>query len=341
MGKVFGGQSELSLATATFTFAGASFAALNGTVLAPDGVMRSGLVVVAGVCAIVGIAVLVRGRRFSRTTAAILMGLSIGFVPPNVLMAANELRSLNTGMLFFPFFLYLVWFFPTWLARLLGYTWLGIYVTMTIARFGEPMYSLLLTLTVTSLGVGELIGAFRKRLERASHTDQLCEVFNKRGFEIELRRAVQGSRRTGEPISLIYIDLDDFKRINDQSGHAAGDLALQSFARAVESEIRPGDVFARFGGDEFALLLPGIGKDQAAAVGARLQRSINVVGWSYGVSERLPGESPEDFIARADQLMLASKRVRKGDRGAVGPQGTAPAEVNSAAFEQSAIDFGL
>nr|WP_237464793.1 GGDEF domain-containing protein [Leucobacter luti] len=171
-----------------------------------------------------------------------------------------------------------------------------------------------MTLAVTGLLAGELIGRFKARLERTSITDPLCDVWNKRGFERLLGPAVTAAQRSGQPLSLLYLDLDDFKRVNDAHGHAAGDRVLQEFARAVRDHSRPQDVFARFGGDEFVLLTIDANAEQALAAGERLRRQIPDPGWSFGVSEWRRGESPEAFISRADLLMLNEKHERKRAR---------------------------
>lgn len=304
-------QSDRSVATAAYLLAGALFAGLNSTVFRVDPNLRVDVLVIAVVSALVGCGVLIRGRRFSVVGSGVLMTLVTVFVVPTVVFVPNEVRALNFGLLFFPFFIYVVWFLPIRAARLLGYTWLLLYAAIVIVRFGEPMYPVLTTLALTGSVLGELVGRFKRRLEHVSITDPLCDVWNKRGFERLLPKAVSNAERTGRPLALLYIDLDEFKTINDRLGHGEGDRVLQEFSRAMQDRVRPQDVFARFGGDEFALLLVDCDAAQAQLTGERLQQEVDATRWSFGISEWNVGERPEEFISRADMRMLSEKQERR------------------------------
>lgn len=308
-------QNDRSIATLAFLAAGMVFAGVNATLFLPPGDRRPDLVAVALACLVLAVAVVIAGERFSATASGILMVAAFLVVVPSVLLAPDRVRALNTALLFGPFFLYLVWFFPMWFARLLGYAWIGFVDLFILLRHGVEMSSVLLTLTTTGLLLGELIGLFKRRLERASLTDPLCDVWNSRGFARLLEREVAGSQRSGRPVTLLYLDLDDFKLINDRLGHSEGDRVLRDFATQMQDRCRPGDVFARFGGDEFALLLVDADADMAQTIAQRLHREIPTPGWSYGIAEWMPGESADAFISRADLGMLTSKRARKANDG--------------------------
>jgi diguanylate cyclase len=156
-------------------------------------------------------------------------------------------------------------------------------------------------------------------------TDSLTRVANRRGlakqFEVECSRA----RRAGldvAPLAIGLIDLDNFKKLNDSLGHAAGDKALQALAALVTRSLRPTDHVARFGGEEFVVLLPGTGVDQANLVLTRLQRQLSAalfshqgnevfVTFSSGVTLWREGESLELVLARADEGLYEAKRSGK------------------------------
>lgn len=305
-------QSDLSLASALFYGAGALFSLLSFSLFRADAQLRYDVLTVGVSCAAIVVIVLIRGSRITTLAAGTLMSFSFAVVLYYVWVTPHELRALNSGLLFYPLFIYLVWFTPMWYARLVGYSWIAAYCLIVNARFGPEMLQLLVTLAVTGLTLGELIGRFKKSLERTSITDPLCEVWNKRGFAKLLSKAVTFAQRTDTPLSLLYIDLDDFKRINDDLGHAEGDRVLREFASSMQSQIRPQDVFARFGGDEFALLLSDCDAEHARQVGERLQLRVAVTDWSFGVSEWGEDESADEFISRADLLMLRQKQGRKG-----------------------------
>lgn len=293
-------QSELSVATGVFLLGGATIAALNATLVRASPDFRPDLVALTIGCVTAGIVALALGERFTHTAAGLCILAAMLGMLPSLFLAPTVLRGINMSVLFLPFFLFLVWFLPMWFARTAGYTWIVMCSVVMIARFGEPIITVLLTIAITGIGIGELIGSVQRRLERTSITDPLCDVWNRRGFERLLRKSIGAADRAAQPLALLYFDLDGFKAVNDQLGHAEGDRVLQRFARAVQDHARPQDVFARFGGDEFALLLIDSDEPSARRAAARLQRLVSDPKWSFGVSERRPGESPEQFIARAD-----------------------------------------
>ena len=118
------------------------------------------------------------------------------------------------------------------------------------------------------------------------------------------------------------IDIDNFKRLNDTLGHAAGDLALQTLAAAMRDRLRPADHLARFGGEEFVVLMPGTAVDEASRVLTRLQRSLSealflhegrevFVTFSAGVTAWRSGEALEPALERADEALYEAKRTGK------------------------------
>ena len=172
--------------------------------------------------------------------------------------------------------------------------------------------------------VRELEGELRRLSEEVS-TDALTQVANRRGlataFETECARA---SRAEGVTAGLAVglIDIDNFKRLNDTLGHAAGDEALKALAAAVRARLRPVDHLARFGGEEFVVLLPATPVDEAKIVLTRLQRSLSealflheerevFVTFSAGVTAWRPGETLQSALERADEALYEAKRTGK------------------------------
>ena len=162
------------------------------------------------------------------------------------------------------------------------------------------------------------------RLVEAEHSadrDQLLPLLNRRAFVRELTRAIGLSSRYGMPSSLLYFDLDEFKRVNDSHGHAAGDAVLAHFAETLSTHVRDSDVVARLGGDEFGVILAHTDQTQAEAKAESLASTLfaSPVLWngkqidicfSWGAFELVPGDTAESAIARADELMYARKRAR-------------------------------
>ncbi|MBA2239116.1 MAG: GGDEF domain-containing protein [Lysobacter sp.] len=159
--------------------------------------------------------------------------------------------------------------------------------------------------------------AQRLQLEGLATRDQLTGVGNRRAMEAALALAVEGFRRNGIPVSLAMVDLDHFKRVNDQHGHEAGDCALVTFAQLVRSSMRSSDRLFRFGGEEFVLLL-GPGCDPAglrlacehlrAAVARGLESPGGPITCSIGAAILKTGENWSEWLARADAAMYRAKR---------------------------------
>jgi diguanylate cyclase (GGDEF)-like protein len=172
-----------------------------------------------------------------------------------------------------------------------------------------------------------------KRAEALSVTDDLTHLYNSRYLNLVLRRETKRASRSGRPLSLLVIDLDGFKAVNDTYGHLFGSRALVEAAAVIRQSARETDVVSRFGGDEFALVLPDTGGEGAFAVGERIREriaahrflagdglNIHLTG-SVGVAT-LPdvAASSEELVQAADKAMYAVKESGKnGIQAAVAP----------------------
>jgi diguanylate cyclase (GGDEF)-like protein len=159
-------------------------------------------------------------------------------------------------------------------------------------------------------------------LEAKIDVDPLTELLNRRGFERELNRSVAYVKRYGTSAALVYLDLDDFKPVNDRHGHAAGDAVLKAVAAALGAQVRASDVVARLGGDEFVALLWHVSGPEAAAKAAALERAIYatsvrwgpstlVVSASAGVARIGALDTAVELLAHADAAMYARKAERR------------------------------
>jgi diguanylate cyclase (GGDEF)-like protein len=171
--------------------------------------------------------------------------------------------------------------------------------------------------------VGVLLAKLKVSLEQEralSRTDALTALLNARAFHEEGRRVLSEARRKARPLTVAYIDLDDFKAVNDRLGHHGGDDMLKRVASAIRGSIRISDIAARMGGDEFVLLLPETGVEAAGIAIGRLRAALSTslatteeaVTASIGaVVFELPPESLDQMIEVADRRMYLAKAEGK------------------------------
>lgn len=168
------------------------------------------------------------------------------------------------------------------------------------------------------VAAGDAEGSELSSLAAASRTDALTLLANRRAFEEELAREVARAVRSGAPLSVVAFDVDRFKAVNDGHGHAAGDAVLRGIAARARAAVRAGDLAARIGGEEFALLLPGAALPGAVELAERLRAAIAAapvqagpaaisVTVSLGCAALEPGEPPEALLARADARLYEAK----------------------------------
>lgn len=182
------------------------------------------------------------------------------------------------------------------------------------------------TVTVDLVRLARRVAGARRELEHLAGHDPLTGLANRASFFRALDAAWEGRRSTDRgSLAVIYVDLDDFKPVNDRYGHEIGDRVLDAVARRLEAVVRPGDLVARLGGDEFAVLCPGVtDEEEALAVAHRLVEvtgddalldGVNVeVGSSAGVAfvADLAAIEPRTVLRHADEALYRAKRAGKG-----------------------------
>lgn len=158
-------------------------------------------------------------------------------------------------------------------------------------------------------------------LKYALRTDELTDVYNRRYFEELLEKEIKRARRYGNNFSLILIDLDDFKPINDNYGHKMGDKVLKYFADVLKKNLRDTDVVARLGGDEFVLLLHGADENKSEGKIGFIKNYLRenpfeeiVIDFSYGICEYRDGMDIDTIMTKADDKMYEQKRIKKVER---------------------------
>jgi diguanylate cyclase (GGDEF)-like protein len=158
-----------------------------------------------------------------------------------------------------------------------------------------------------------------KRYRELSNTDELTGLYNVRYFFNQLKDEIERADRYSKPLSLIFVDIDDFKKYNDKYGHLEGDQVLRKIAQAFQSCMRGPDSAYRYGGDEFVGILPETQEQGAAIVAERIKKIVNTHEFlpnpdkavymtvSVGYAEYTPGEGEKAFVKRADMNMYVAK----------------------------------
>jgi diguanylate cyclase (GGDEF)-like protein len=242
-------------------------------------------------------------------------GLDIGLAVPGVVLVGAASVALSpqaqvlVGLATTVFGVLAAYFRPLWRSMAL--------VTLLLLAYGvalliNPLLTLVyyVVMVVCTTIIWGVVAVLVAQLREQAVTDGLTGVLNRRGL-LALSALIQADLNRGHgPVSLALIDLDDFKEYNDRYGHIMGDELLTAVAQEIARGLRAGDVLARFGGDEFVVILRGVAVDDAAAVLDRVAEAFTAAKWSVGVAEWAAGETLDTALAEADRLLYAAKQTR-------------------------------
>jgi two-component system cell cycle response regulator len=176
---------------------------------------------------------------------------------------------------------------------------------------------------VLARSFAEMVGSLKRArevLEQLAITDGLTKIHNHRFFQDQLAREIKRSERTGEPLSLVLVDIDDFKALNDRYGHAVGDAVLEALAGLLVEQTRDQDLVARYGGEEFAILAPATDHGGALALAEKVHVAVGAANFlassqaltitvSAGVA--VYHGDRERFFHEADRALYAAKGAGK------------------------------
>ena len=173
-----------------------------------------------------------------------------------------------------------------------------------------------------------------EEIQRLAVTDALTGLYNRHKMQDSLNTEVERAKRYNRPLSIIMMDMDKLKSINDTFGHAAGDEALKLVAKSIQRSIRKVDLGTRFGGDEFVVLLPEADCEEAASVAKRIREAISNIEFdsgklsaSMGVVQWHKGfDTPKDFIRAVDEVMYLAKRSEGDKLHVLAPEAQGPKE---------------
>lgn len=183
--------------------------------------------------------------------------------------------------------------------------------------WGNLALSLIVTMGILFIS-NMTLGRYQRKLEMMASTDKLTGAANRQVFEEYFRQALDKAKLTQSPISILLLDIDHFKKVNDSYGHGMGDLVLKTMANMLRGLLQPQDILCRWGGEEFLILLPEMDLSRAAEFAEQIRdlislREIKVNGLhisitaSIGVAEHQAQEPAEDLIKRADLALYQAK----------------------------------
>lgn len=236
-------------------------------------------------------------------------------IPPIDLLSGPIGRAIIFSMLFVATGFAAFYFKPRTTRICVALLWLGVGVGL-IAGGQHQFVVAWLIFGVTATAGAELLARGIGSMREAAATDALTGLKNRAGLWEQCQRTIAVSRRLDQPLTLVHIDLDGFKAVNDTEGHAEGDRILRLCAEHWVKVVRTGDILARIGGDEFLLVLPGSDAEDARRLMGQL-REVSPVEWCFGAAELRPREKVQACMERADAELYASKKERTSVAAAV------------------------
>ena len=257
------------------------------------------------------VAALLLGARGRMPTWGIHALLAAGtlFVTAGVYLGHGHDGSLTTSVLYVWVALYAFHFFP-WRTAALHLGLVGVAYAAMLLYQGYPAGPGQWLFILGTAGVaGAVVGSLSGEVRRTARTDVLTGLANRRAWDEVVAREIARAQRSRRPLCVALLDLDHFKALNDERGHHAGDHYLQQAAEAWKGAIRASDVLIRYGGDEFALLLPDTDPTRAGEALDRLREATpEGGGFSAGLASWEPGEDGGVLLNRADDALYQAKR---------------------------------
>ncbi len=287
-----------------------SFAGLFFLPVWPEFDLQLGLVT-ASVAMLTGGVFYLNRNRFPLTVAIFHMILAVGLTTAGLLAAGKSDLSPAISMIYILTSLHAFHFFS--LAASLGVVAIiGTCFALIAVHYQWSGWILILSLLVgCCVTAGVVVNLLVRRLHQLATTDKLTGAYNRHTWDAMFELKLNFARRYHHALSLMIIDLDQFKSVNDTLGHQEGDRILQFTAQCIRDVLRSSDVSARWGGDEFILLLDNCAIDQALLTEKRLRDALEgTIAFTSGIAEFRIGDTTESLLCRADRKLLENKVLR-------------------------------
>jgi diguanylate cyclase (GGDEF)-like protein len=253
----------------------------------------------------VGVITMGWGRLFPAWTYHVLVAAGTAIITAIVFLSGGGASAVGYGCLYtfvaIDCFFFFAW--PAAIAHLAAFQLCSTAAFMAVEMHASQVVVQQGCATVVALVVGWLA-----RAAAEAEQDCLTQLINRRGFDRALQETIGGARRDSSPLCVVLLDLDHFKAINDSGGHAVGDQVLRTVAQTWTALLRPGQILARPGGDEFALILPGCPITRAATIADQLRLAVGKhITCSAGVAELRADDSRAMLVNRADAALYEAK----------------------------------
>jgi diguanylate cyclase (GGDEF)-like protein len=306
-----GGQSALASVTAILYLVGGLLLLVATVFYTPGKNPRWALGALGGLGVVMATVALLRGRAFTRLEATVMLAIQLLAIAAMTHTSHLDAAAFSNGI-----GLPLVGIYTSLLlsrrAVIVYYLGLAAFVGAVAERGDSTLTTAALVMALEATIATEIVRVLFERMRWLARADPLTGVLNRHGLEAVGQRLLTRARRRRTPVSVVLIDLDDLRAVNNSRGHRAGDDLLVAATRQWLDELSGDEAVGRVGGDEFVLMLPGVGEDRARERVEALAAAATV-NWTAGVAQLRGEESLADLIERADQAMYARKPVRSAD----------------------------
>lgn len=252
---------------------------------------------------------LVRGARFTMHEALVMSAFHLFTVGSMTWTTNLMLGALANGTVLPIVGVYVIWFVHPVAGRVVLYAGAAWWFAAVLHHRDATVVPFAVSVAIQTVAATEVFSRIKRRMDRLALTDPLTGTLNRRGITESLERALRRATRRGAHVSIVAIDLDGLREVNNRHGHGAGDEMLEAVSRHWIENVRAHDTIGRTGGDEFLLVLPDTTLSQAEAIVERL--TIGSPGsWSAGIAMAKPLETAETMLERADRRLYSAKAER-------------------------------